>query len=134
LQRHDINKKQLNVELLKPKTMKKKYLIMVATAIFATISINLQAQEDLVGSGDRSVTTDYYPNPTSDGITVVYDSFHTINQVRLNNLFGQTIKVWRNPNNPLYIPTNSIQGGIYMLQIYTEDQIISRKIVINSAL
>ena len=59
MQRHDINKKQLNVELLKPKTMKKKYLIMVATAIFATISINLQAQEDLVGSGDRSVTTDY---------------------------------------------------------------------------
>ena len=75
-----------------------------------------------------------YPNPTSGGITVVHSSSHTIKQVRIINSLGQTINVCRNPNNPLYIPTNNIPRGIYVLQIYTEDQIISRKIVINSML
>lgn len=49
--------------------MKKKYLIVMATAIFATITMNVQAQEGPVGSGvgDRSTTTDYWSRQ-GDGV------------------------------------------------------------------
>ena len=49
--------------------MKKKNLIVMATAIFATITMNVQAQEGPVGSGvgDRSTTTDYWSRQ-GDGV------------------------------------------------------------------
>ena len=132
MQRHDINKKQLNVELLKPKTMKKKYLIMVATAIFATISINLQAQEDLVGSGDRSVTTDYWSRQ-GDGVGGTSSN-------RLGTTDGYPIRFCTKNVDRIFIDTAGrvgINTSMPLQRLHVldgNDQIISRKIVINSAL
>lgn len=86
------------------KTMKKKYLIMMATAIFTTITINVQAQDDRIGSGarDRSITTDFWSRQG--------DNVGSVNSNRLGSTDGYPIRFCTKNEDRVFIDTTGKVG------------------------
>jgi hypothetical protein len=69
-----------------------------------------------------------YPNPSSDIINVVAPA--KFNEVRLVNSLGKVVYKNNTKGSNLCILTAGIQPGVYVLQIYTGTQVISKKVSI----
>lgn len=69
-----------------------------------------------------------YPNPTSEIIHVV--SPLRFNEVRMINSLGKLVYRYTNKNSNLNILTEGFEPGMYILQIYTRKQVISKKVSI----
>jgi len=69
-----------------------------------------------------------YPNPSSDIINVVAPA--KFNEVRLVNSLGKVVYKNNTKGSNLRILTAGIQPGVYVLQIYTGTQVISKKVSI----
>jgi len=69
-----------------------------------------------------------YPNPATSIINVV--SPLKFNEVRIVNSMGQVVYRNNNEGTNLRILTEGLDGGMYILQIYTGNQVISKKISI----
>ncbi|MDO9255151.1 MAG: C10 family peptidase [Bacteroidales bacterium] len=69
-----------------------------------------------------------YPNPSSDIINVVAPA--KFNEVRMINSLGKVVYKNNTKGTNLRILTNGFEPGMYILQIYTGTQIISKKVSI----
>lgn len=69
-----------------------------------------------------------YPNPSSDVINIVAPS--KFNEVRLVNSLGKVVYKNNTKDTNLRILTAGIQPGMYILQIYTGTQVITKKVSI----
>ncbi|MBK7214208.1 MAG: C10 family peptidase [Bacteroidales bacterium] len=69
-----------------------------------------------------------YPNPTTDVINIITPVQFT--QVRMTTLLGQEVYNYSTPGNNLRILTDGFEPGIYVLQIYADNKLITRKISI----
>jgi hypothetical protein len=69
-----------------------------------------------------------YPNPATEVINVVAPV--KFNEVRLINSQGQIVYRNGNKDTNLHILTEGFESGMYILQIYTGSQMISKKISI----
>ena len=70
-----------------------------------------------------------YPNPAKDFITIVTPV--KFNEIRLVNYLGQVIYTQKVKGNSLQINTSGFGTGMYILQIFTGTQVISKKISIS---
>ena len=70
-----------------------------------------------------------YPNPATEVINVVAPV--KFNEVRLINSQGQIVYRNINKDTNLHILTEGFEPGMYILQIYTGTQIISKKVSVN---
>ncbi|MDA9564258.1 T9SS type A sorting domain-containing protein [Flavobacteriales bacterium] len=73
-----------------------------------------------------------FPNPTSAG-AINLTSTAEIHHVYLTNVMGQIIPTYivKNGENWLITPKNEYLTGIYLLQVKTKHQVISKKVVFN---
>lgn len=67
-----------------------------------------------------------YPNPSSSKIFIKSDELF-IQQVEILNLLGQRVKII--PQNFNEIDISSFDNGVYLLQLHTENNIITKRIV-----
>jgi hypothetical protein len=67
-----------------------------------------------------------YPNPSSSKIFIKSDEL-TIQYVEILNLLGQRVKI--TPQNFNEIEISSFDNGVYLLQLHTENNIITKRIV-----
>ena len=68
-----------------------------------------------------------YPNPATEFVTIKHDK--TIHSVEIFDLAGKVVFSENFNNTELKIDLNSIKKGLYLMQITTENQIISHKLI-----
>ncbi len=84
---------------------------------------------------DDGISPEYniYPNPFLNAITVQWNSDLLINQMTLQNTSGNILMSWSESDlidvNNLDINTLAIENGIYILSIYTIDEVSTFKLI-----
>ncbi|WP_460218577.1 family 16 glycosylhydrolase [Psychroserpens sp. MEBiC05023] len=68
-----------------------------------------------------------FPNPTSDRIQI--ESTKPIDRIELYNVLGKLIQHYSANANQLIV--TDLESGLYVLKIYSEGQVASKKIVVN---
>lgn len=102
-------------------------------------SITVFTIDNLVPTEDKKVNEisslfKVYPSPASTSFTIEIDnSINEFYEISLYNILGQVI--WNNKshvhsNNFLVIPTNDLPSGTYFVSLTIENQIFSKKIII----
>jgi hypothetical protein len=72
-----------------------------------------------------------YPNPADQFMQVLTNHGYPINEIRVYNMEGAVAMVVKNPKTtPISIATHGLSNGLYLVQIITNDQIETRKIVV----
>ncbi len=74
-------------------------------------------------------TIKIYPNPAKSHINI--SSEYLMNQVRIINLQGQVVLNHEIQDKFYTIATDGLTGGIYFIEVTTQDGIISEKLIIN---
>ncbi len=67
-----------------------------------------------------------YPNPVSDFLTI--SSKHSIEEVQLFDISGKKVRAIKNPASK--ISTSNLSTGMYLLTIFTNEGVVSKKIVV----
>ncbi len=75
---------------------------------------------------DKSEKVTIYPNPTDTHLAFSSEQSLQINEVDIFDISGRLIKNFRNNTNSINI--GNLLTGIYIVKIYTENQIITKKI------
>lgn len=75
-----------------------------------------------------------YPNPIEDFVEINYPEFllETLLKIEIRNLNGQILKLKVNKEvseKRIRIETNDLKSGIYLLKIYSEGELITKKII-----
>lgn len=68
-----------------------------------------------------------YPNPVKDNLYI--NSQTEINRVEVYNIFGQ--KVYQNEGQLSQVDLSNLNSGIYLVQLYNNEKVITKKIVKN---
>lgn len=68
-----------------------------------------------------------FPNPGKDHITVMYDE--AIQSIRILNLNGVTVHYTKGVGNNHNIDISELPEGVYLIQLQSEDHIITRKLI-----
>lgn len=72
-----------------------------------------------------------YPNPTNSQLNIQFEDASMVESLQLINSVRQVVYTSMNPNNDFQqIDLNSFADGIYYLSIYSENERISRKVVL----
>ena len=81
-------------------------------------------------TGDQPVAQNLkvYPNPVSDVLNVTYSS--EITNARLFNISGQLVYESAGNSNELRISTSELPSGLYLLNITTNEGVVTRKVSI----
>ena len=84
-----------------------------------------------INSFDLSTAVSVYPNPTNDN-KINIQTTATLEEIDLINVNGQLIQVLKNPtsNNSTYTLEN-LPKGFYFLQLKSENQSVTKKVIIN---
>jgi len=69
-----------------------------------------------------------YPNPARDYVTIVAES--TIQKIEIFDHTGKSINTYQPGLRYLNINTTGIQSGVYFIKIFSHDNVITRKLVI----
>lgn len=77
---------------------------------------------------DNGVEVNIYPNPARNYFTVNSES--NIQQVEIYNQVGQLTKQLKTTNQQLNVSVSDFISGIYFVKIFSSNQIITRKLVI----
>lgn len=77
-----------------------------------------------LASFTSEIACNVYPNPTDNQFTIAYD--REIDSVQLFNAFGQ--KVIETTNKTIQV--ENMKPGIYFLKVYSEERILTKKIII----
>jgi len=87
---------------------------------------------DIVGFGEdqviENVTTNIYPNPASDQITI--ESNNIIDEVRIYNNIGQLVYSDKFNNDQVIVNTSDIINGMYLLQLRSGEAIEVSKLIL----
>ena len=87
---------------------------------------------DIVGFGEdqviENVTTNIYPNPASDQITI--ESNNIIDEVRIYNNIGQLVYSDKFNNDQVIVNTSNIINGMYLLQVRSGEAIEVSKLIL----
>ena len=70
-----------------------------------------------------------YPNPTDGMINI---SAHNISEVRVYNMVGQEVETFVTDENQCIIDMSNYNDGVYFVRIKTEDEIITKKIILTN--
>ncbi|MDL2256822.1 RICIN domain-containing protein [Bacteroidales bacterium OttesenSCG-928-I14] len=70
-----------------------------------------------------------YPNPASDIINIQIGNSETINLIVISDLSGKTIFSQKYDDSQISIISSSWANGIYLMKIYTDKGIYSRKVI-----
>lgn len=76
----------------------------------------------------KTVKLDIYPNPTSKMFTI--ESGSAIQNIEMYNHLGQLVKTQATKGNILNFDVSDLEPGIYFIKIFSHDQVITRKLVI----
>jgi hypothetical protein len=83
---------------------------------------------------DRKNLFSLFPNPSNTAVQIQFDLFETMDaQIVLTNSIGQTVKniAFESADKMLYtLSTNDLAEGIYLVNMITQQGIISRKLVV----
>ena len=69
-----------------------------------------------------------YPNPAKDNLNI--SSTISINRINVFNIYGQLVKSDEVDSENFIISTDALAGGIYFIQLFTNDDIFIKKIVV----
>lgn len=100
------------------------YLLDMTLTRSTNVGISVKEAED-----DISV----YPNPAKDYITLDLNGFTgKLNRINLLNAQGQNVFQGNTTNKEytLYLPLTNLSAGIYLLQLHTNNGILTKKIII----
>lgn len=70
----------------------------------------------------------FYPNPVKNTIYLKYDNTIIVKEIRLTDVSGKTIKVFRYPQKILNL--ENVSEGLYFMNIHTTKGIYNEKIVV----
>ncbi len=82
----------------------------------------------LVGIYELDNNLSIYPNPTSGFFNVVANE--NINQINVLNISGQMVKNISVNTNTYKVNTSDLQAGIYFFEITTNNQTITKKVIV----
>ncbi|MBS1533754.1 MAG: T9SS type A sorting domain-containing protein [Bacteroidetes bacterium] len=98
-------------------------VITVESLYYRIIDLSNLGQETL-----NKTTTNIFPNPASDKLTINADK--SLDKVTFYNSVGQEV-LTINPKSPtLNIDINQLKAGIYMVSLQSNNQIETKKIII----
>ncbi|MEZ4875741.1 MAG: T9SS type A sorting domain-containing protein [Flavobacteriaceae bacterium] len=101
-----------------------------STANWTSIDSGTVFSETLAGcslsveSFTSEIDCNVYPNPSDTQFTIAYD--REIDSIQLFNVFGQKVIETKNKT----IQVENIKPGIYFLKVYSEERILTKKIMI----
>lgn len=72
-----------------------------------------------------------YPNPAADLLNVRFEDASKVQQIELTNSIGQMVYQSINPENLEQIDLSSLTEGMYYLSIYSNNERITRKVVVS---
>ncbi len=97
----------------------------------ATVLVNVQAGCNWLGLEELTGTNvTLYPNPTTGNLNVTLNEIETINAV-VYNAQGKLILTVNNLKNGSIIDLSSVETGVYMVQLNTENTSIIQRVVKN---
>ena len=73
---------------------------------------------------------DIFPNPSSETFTVK-SSDYAIDKIEIFNLVGEEVYKTRLSTAECQLSTRSFGNGIYIIKIYTHENIFQKKLVVN---
>ncbi|MFA8301223.1 MAG: choice-of-anchor D domain-containing protein [Hyphomicrobiales bacterium] len=79
------------------------------------------------GVNEIAIQADIYPNPASDNINVVTEK--NINSYKIMNLQGAIIDTKTVNSNNINISINNLESGLYIIQLETENTVISKRFI-----
>jgi len=84
---------------------------------------------EIVGmSKVKTTELEVYPNPASNRLTIKYCS--SIEQLQIYNQVGQLVKHTKSDSNILNLNMSEFGPGIYFIKVFSSNQVITRKLVI----
>ncbi len=86
-----------------------------------------------IGNFENSfaTTVNIYPNPFTTQTTIAFDNEQKNTLVKIMDVLGKEIKTVNFTGKALIVEKEEMQAGIYFVQIYAEQGIVSKKIIIN---
>lgn len=105
-------------------------LVLVGVLINPDGSIaNAQKSDLMVGINDvKNDELNVYPNPATDKLTITSES--SIQELQIFNQTGQLIKSAKSDSNMVNMNVSELTPGIYFIQLFTSNKVITRKLVI----
>ena len=74
-------------------------------------------------------TTRIYPNPSTNYINVVSYAVN-INKIKIINLEGKEVLDLKVNSNTTLVNTSSLNSGLYLIEIYSDNNLVRKKLVI----
>ena len=88
----------------------------------------LAVDDELLASNTITI---FANNPTKE-IKIINTGYSVINKTIMYNTLGQTVKTWRHKGfqEHISLPTDNLSIGVYIVQLETDNGIISKKVLI----
>ncbi|MGX7668701.1 Ig-like domain-containing protein [Flavobacterium pedocola] len=88
------------------------------------------AQGPCLGTNDFEIAElKYYPNPTSDQLTITAKDM--ITRVELYNMLGQQVRVLEANTDTIQLNLGALTASTYLVKVYSEDKVQSFKVIKN---
>jgi hypothetical protein len=91
------------------------------------VALNLAGQNSVNNVVD--FTTNIYPNPAKNNITIENNNF-VISNIELYNITGQLVKTENVNSMSINMNISDLKTGIYILELHTNETSIRRKLII----
>ena len=93
------------------------------------MTFNNDCTLDITEAESKNENIAIYPNPTDGMINI---SAHNISEVRVYNMVGQEVETFVTDENQCIIDMSNYNDGVYFVRIKTEDEIITKKIILTN--
>ncbi len=77
---------------------------------------------------EMPITLNLYPNPAADQI-IINTNNQLIQKIEIVTISGQLVQEIKNVNSNPILDTSILNSGVYLIKIYIEDRIISKKFI-----
>ena len=71
-----------------------------------------------------------YPNPSSNNDILILQSSKNLNEVRINNILGKTIRKFNTNQKVITLQTQTLSKGTYIIQVLNEYGVWEEKLIV----
>ena len=107
----------------------KKLLFIIAIFFFGFQYTSAQSANEIGKSTTEQIKIKVFPNPATNVVNVLGLQNSNRAAIMISDTYGNTVQEhhWRIKNNAVNIPVTSLDSGIYIITIHSEEQQVQTK-------
>lgn len=107
----------------------KKLLIIITIFLFGFQYASAQSGNEIGTPTSEQVKIKVFPNPATNVVNVLGLQNSDGASIRISDAYGNTVQEhhWRIKNNAVNIPVTSLDSGMYIITIHSEEQQVQTK-------